>query len=129
MNWLLTGRGTPYIKEEGKAEKQAPEEKPAHEEIQEPGRELSLKIPDLLKKTIEILESRTIYGTALSSNINAFFQSIQAERNRSKMEARIAHLEKLLDDLAEKFTRSETNRTPANMQGEKTPENNLAKSA
>lgn len=48
---------------------------------------------DMLTKTAEVLESDTIYRTALASNINAFHQAVQGERLMVRMEQRLADLE------------------------------------
>ena len=51
------------------------------------------KMSDMLTKTAEVLESETIYRTALASNINAFHQAVQGERLMARMDQRLADLE------------------------------------
>ena len=51
------------------------------------------KMSDMLTKTATVLESDTIYRTALASNINAFHQAVQSERMLARLEERVATLE------------------------------------
>lgn len=51
------------------------------------------KMSDMLTKTATVLESDTIYRTALASNINAFHQAVQSERLLARLEERVATLE------------------------------------
>ena len=55
---------------------------------------------DMLTKTAEVLESETIYRTALASNINAFHQAVRSERTLARLEERMEQLEKRVEDLA-----------------------------
>lgn len=55
---------------------------------------------DMLTKTAEVLESETIYRTALASNINAFHQAVRSERTLARLEERMELLEKRVEDLA-----------------------------
>jgi len=54
------------------------------------------KISDLITKSVEILESKTIYRTALAININAFHQAIRAESKLDEMEARMSQMEEMM---------------------------------
>lgn len=51
------------------------------------------KMSDMLTKTAEVLESDTIYRTALASNINAFHQAVRSERLLAQLVERVAALE------------------------------------
>ena len=51
------------------------------------------KMSDMLTKTAEVLESDSIYRTALASNINAFHQAVKSERLLARLEERVAVLE------------------------------------
>lgn len=55
--------------------------------------EEDFKMSDMVTKTIEVLESDTIYRTALASNINAFHQAVRSERLLAQLEERVAVLE------------------------------------
>lgn len=48
---------------------------------------------DMLTKTATVLESDTIYRTALASNINAFHQAVQSERMLARLEERVASMD------------------------------------
>ncbi|WP_459932172.1 hypothetical protein [Fundidesulfovibrio butyratiphilus] len=48
---------------------------------------------DMVTMTVEVLESDTIYRTALASNIRAFHQAVRSERTLAKLEERVAILE------------------------------------
>lgn len=54
---------------------------------------------DMLTKTAEVLESETIYRTALASNINAFHQAVQGERLLAELSVRVETLEKQMVEL------------------------------
>ena len=62
---------------------------------------LHVNIKDLAYKTIEVLESETIYRTALASNINAFHHAIKMEE---QMKAIQAHMENFERQMHEQFT-------------------------
>lgn len=62
---------------------------------------------DMLTKTATVLESDTIYRTALASNINAFHQAVQSERQLAKLEERVATLEAREDRWARMEARME----------------------
>uniref|UniRef100_I2Q2M2 Uncharacterized protein n=1 Tax=Desulfovibrio sp. U5L TaxID=596152 RepID=I2Q2M2_9BACT len=51
------------------------------------------KMSEMLTKTAEVLESETIYRTALASNINAFHQAVKGDRLLAKLDERVASLE------------------------------------
>ena len=64
---------------------------PAHAEP--PSLAEDFKMSEMLTKTAEVLESETIYRTALASNINAFHQAVRSERTLARLEERVALLE------------------------------------
>ena len=89
IDWLL--KGTPEIEiTSSTPPPAAPAEAPPAEEI---------KISDMLTKTAEVLESDTIYRTALASNINAFHQAVRSERTLAQLEERMVALEAKVEDL------------------------------
>lgn len=51
------------------------------------------KMTEMVTMTVEVLESETIYRTALASNIRAFHQAVRSERTLARLEERIAVLE------------------------------------
>jgi len=61
------------------------------------------KMSDMLTKTAEVLESDTIYRTALASNINAFHQAVRNDRTLAEMERRVAHLEEKIDAMSRRM--------------------------
>ncbi|WP_428562364.1 MAG: helix-turn-helix domain-containing protein [Solidesulfovibrio sp. DCME] len=85
-NWLLFGDG-PMRRGESAAE--APQAAPAPT----PQPEEDFKMSDMITKTVEVLESDTIYRTALASNINAFHQAVRSERLLAQLVERVAALE------------------------------------
>jgi len=101
LDWLITGEGPKY-----------------KEKIKEPGRDYGLHgdwTPqadpqdwNMLGKTHKILTSNTVYKTALTANINAFYHAIETEdkledQNQKihQLEDRIAALEKALEEKGE----------------------------
>ena len=93
-NWLLFGEG-PMRREEP-----APATAPATAQAASPPAEDDFKMSDMLTKTAEVLESDTIYRTALASNINAFHQAVRSERTLAQLEERMAALETRMEELA-----------------------------
>lgn len=85
-DWLILGEG-PMHRSESAAEvaQSAPVPAPQPEE--------DWKMSDMLTKTAEVLESDTIYRTALASNINAFHQAVRSERLLAQLVERVAALE------------------------------------
>lgn len=59
---------------------------------------------DMLTKTAEVLESDTIYRTALASNINAFHQAVRSERTLVRIEERMAEWEAKADAMARELS-------------------------
>jgi len=66
----------------------------------QPPAEDDFKMVDMVTKTVEVLESDTIYRTALASNINAFHQAVNSERTLARLEERMAQLEQRVEGLA-----------------------------
>lgn len=58
------------------------------------------KMTDMVTMTVEVLESETIYRTALASNIRAFHQAVRSERTLARLEERMEQLEKRMEELA-----------------------------
>ena len=61
------------------------------ENIQVPAEEF--KISEMITKTVEVLESNSIYRTALASNINAFHHSINMIAQIERMEGAMVRME------------------------------------
>ena len=58
-----------------------------------------LKTSTLISKAIDVLESKTVFRTALASNINAFHLSIDMTRRQDNTDAPIEALEKRVNGL------------------------------
>lgn len=86
IDWLVTGLGPMR-----RGEAPAPVPTAGTEAQLVPAEDF--KMSDMLTKTAEVLESETIYRTALASNINAFHQAVQGERLMARMDQRLADLE------------------------------------
>lgn len=95
LYWLITGEGSMFEKSTPHIETQAPCVKHADQS--------HINIQDMLRKTGEILQSNTIYRTALTSNINAFHQSILVERDMKAMEAHMNILEQQMQKLTQRM--------------------------
>lgn len=94
IDWLVTGDG-PKNRDES-----APATAPAPAQPEPPPSEDDFKMSDMLTKTAEVLESETIYRTALASNINAFHQAVRSERTLVRIEERMGLLEQRMEELA-----------------------------
>lgn len=91
--WLATGEGPMRPGQEENREKTT-------KGIENHG---EIRIAEKLTKTAEVLESDTIYRTALAANIDAFYHAVNQEqvildqqRRMANLEARMASLEKQL---------------------------------
>ncbi|WP_300154046.1 helix-turn-helix domain-containing protein [Solidesulfovibrio sp.] len=62
------------------------------------------RMSDMLTKTAEVLESDTIYRTALASNINAFHQAVRSERTLARLEERMGEIEAKADAMARELS-------------------------
>lgn len=91
--WLILGEG-PMHRGESIPETTTPtiqDELPPAEDF---------KMVDMVTKTVEVLESDTIYRTALASNINAFHQAVRSERTLAHLEERMGLLEQRMEELS-----------------------------
>ena len=99
-DWLFFGTGP---MRRGEAETEAPTSVPAPAEALLTAPQEEFRMSDMVTKTIEVLESDTIYRTALASNINAFHQAVRSERTLAHMEKRLADLEAKADAMAKRM--------------------------
>jgi len=97
--WLTTGEGEPFPKMGDGTEPALYNKVKESISTFEAMTKNEINKSDLLKKTIDILESDSIYRAALASNINAFHYSIQTENKLSNMDARMSSLESQMADL------------------------------
>ena len=86
-DWLLYGEG-PMRRGEKAIEAPQPVAVPAVQPIED-----DWKMTDMVTMTVEVLESDTIYRTALASNIRAFHQAVRSERLLAQLVDRVAALE------------------------------------
>jgi len=80
-------------------EEAAPAAAPATVQAASPPAEDDFKMSDMLTMTAEVLESDTIYRTALASNVRAFHQAVRSERTLAQLEERMVVLEAKVEDL------------------------------
>jgi len=99
-NWLLFGEGPMRRGESAPAAPQATL-------LAVPPPEDDFKMTEMVTMTVEVLESETIYRTALASNIRAFHQAVRSERTLAKLEERVAVLEAREDRMAQIEARME----------------------
>lgn len=91
---------------QGPKKKEIPKEEPAIIFKEEQCRyeiEKSIKVPDLVKKTIEVLESETIYRHSLAWNINSFHQAIQTEKSNEELKLRLTQVEEENNNLEKRM--------------------------
>lgn len=94
-DWLLTGEGA-MMRGEGQGKLDEMAQQPG-QMIRQGTSDASLidpttqktNIADLVAKTIEVLQSKTVFQTALESNIEAFHHAIVLERKIDQVEDRI----------------------------------------
>ncbi|WP_165352067.1 helix-turn-helix domain-containing protein [Solidesulfovibrio carbinolicus] len=98
--WLLMGSGP---MRRGEAAKEAPAPAPAPAEAFLTAPQEEFRMSDMLTKTAEVLESDTIYRTALASNINAFHQAVRSERTLARIEERMAEWEAKTDAMVKRM--------------------------
>jgi hypothetical protein len=104
-DWLLTGEGEMSRGGTEKARQVPPRQAGPIYNDAEPGEESHATAPpknigDLVSKTIEVLQSQTVFETALTSNIEAFHHAISLEKKIDNVEDRIMNkISKRLDDL------------------------------
>ncbi|HCR14007.1 MAG TPA: helix-turn-helix domain-containing protein [Solidesulfovibrio sp.] len=99
-DWLFFGAGS---MRRGEAANEAPAPAPAPAEAFLTAPQEEFRMSDMLTKTAEVLESDTIYRTALASNINAFHQAVRSERTLARLEERLADLEAKADAMAKRM--------------------------
>jgi hypothetical protein len=118
IDWLLTGKGSPYIYKvtsenegEGGGRIAAPESEYDPHGGWKPRPEMLDDNHMLLGKAFEIIRSQSIYREALVANINAFFGAMTAERKLTGAEkdladtkARLGEMEKDLSELRSMVT-------------------------
>lgn len=100
-DWLFFGTGP---MRRGEAAKEAPAPAPAPAEAFLTAPQEEFRMSDMLTKTAEVLESDTIYRTALASNINAFHQAVRSERTLVRIEERMAEWEAKADAMARELS-------------------------
>lgn len=92
IDWLL--KGTPSSEStSGTSSSAAPAEAPPPED--------DFKMTEMVTMTVEVLESETIYRTALASNIRAFHQAVRSERTLARLEERVAIMEAKLERMGQ----------------------------
>lgn len=103
-DWLLFGEGEIHTVGD-KCRQEPPRQAGPIYNGAEPGEESHATAPpknigDLVSKTIEVLQSQTVFETALTSNIEAFHHAISLEKKIDNVEDRIMNkISKRLDDL------------------------------
>jgi len=78
-------------------------------------------ISDMITMTAKVLESRTVYRSALASNIRAFHQAVTRESEMEDMRNDMARMQQALIELQAQISRLET--------GQKKPEGDCGKDA
>jgi len=97
VDWLLTGKGPMHRGENATAtDKATPQPQPPPAP---PPPDDEFKMTEMVTMTVEVLESETIYRTALASNIRAFHQAVRSERTLARIEERMTLLEQRMKDL------------------------------
>ncbi|NDY55579.1 hypothetical protein G3N56_02315 [Desulfovibrio sulfodismutans] len=96
-DWLFFGNGPMRRGEESPISTEGKQESADCSPVED------FKMSDMITKTVEILESDTIYRTALASNINAFHQAVRNDRTLAEMERRVAHLEEMSDAMSRRM--------------------------
>lgn len=94
MDWLIYGSGPIYKDADPKPEKQT---QSATDNVQPDCGHRQGKITDLITKTIEILESNTVYSGALSANIDAFHEAARTEKKLIDLQVSMESRFKLMD--------------------------------
>lgn len=61
--------------------------------------EETFSIADMLSATARVLESKTVYRSALASNIRAFDKAVEMENNVENLNEKIDRMEKMLEQL------------------------------
>jgi len=93
IDWLL--KGTEARESAPSVAQPEPQAAPAPA----PQPEDDFKMTEMVTMTVEVLESETIYRTALASNIRAFHQAVRSERTLARLEERMGLLEQGVEEL------------------------------
>lgn len=101
-DWLLKGS-----ENNTDSSSSAPQAAPQPQPPPAPPPEDDFKMTEMVTMTVEVLESETIYRTALASNIRAFHQAVRSERTLAKLEERVAAMEAKLEHVAQLEQRME----------------------
>jgi ribosomal protein S15P/S13E len=107
--WLLTPHDAHYIFPEIQKIKQTSHRAGTYEnEPEEPYRNIqTVKISDpLIQKTAAILESSTVYATALKSNIEAFHHAMTCEEQLAVASKRIDDLEEHVKQIEKRLPKA-----------------------
>ncbi len=122
--WLKTGQGEPYP--DGPKQPPIYKVETINHQVAAPESEYEkhggwkpreIKVSIEIKKTIDILESDTVYATALVANINAFHQAIKTEHKLADQAAEIEILKKKCDDLIKRIAALEAAGRKTNFRG------------
>lgn len=122
LDWLLTGEGEPYINKVGEE----------HRERGDPDDQVG----DLLKKTREVLTSKTRFADSLAANIDSFHHAVSMERaskhpppEETALAGRVEKLEQACDKILEKLDSLENPQCQGEREGKTEEEPGLKKSA
>lgn len=94
MDWLIYGVGPIYKDKNPKPENH---DQSVTDNTSQAGGPGYGKITDLITKTIEILESNTVYSVALSANIDAFHEATRTEKKLHDIQVSMESRFKLMD--------------------------------
>jgi len=122
LDWLLTGEGPMHRGELAALRKSADSADPGVVTEFPPGGKRGIpgepaeddrtgRISGMLTKTAEILESQTIYRTALASNINTFHQALDTETKLEQLARDNLDLRNQLSEIKERLAAVEARRT------------------
>lgn len=101
LDWIFTGDGTmkPEITVKGKAV----EKTESLQNIAGIRDGESFSMSDMLLKTSAVLESKTVYRSALASNIRAFHDAVMGEKEMKEVRDEVAALRKEIQELREEL--------------------------
>ncbi|BDD88733.1 hypothetical protein [Desulfofustis limnaeus] len=98
VDWLRTGKGPMLKQEQQKSRLRKTHEIYMPGDAEEDERSEHPSSSDMLIMTAKVLESNTVYRSALASNIRAFFQAVQGEEEMNDMREK---MDQLMSDMAE----------------------------
>lgn len=90
LNWLITGCGGKYIKDD------LPStfiDKKAADSDSHPNQEEPVNIDELREMTTVVLETNTVYRAALAANVRAFYRAVKNEEEKMEMHEQLKRLE------------------------------------